>query len=184
MSAAMSFTAPQLEAMSYRELQACCKANGAKASGKAVELKLRLEGLLAVPAGVGALAEVCTNSPLKAFSNFAKDAGPVHESPMKVDATAATAVSSPTPAALEVEVAAAPAAAEAELPSPIDAESPAIPNDGTFLDMFKAMEKEQQEQPWQTLGGDSLENFAGLRASKESALRPASLSLSLASCTR
>ena len=53
-----------------------------------------------------------------------------------------------------------------ELPSPIDEDATKFPNDGTFLDMFKAMEKEQQEQPWETLGGDTLENFAGLRSSK------------------
>ena len=54
----------------------------------------------------------------------------------------------------------------AELPSPIDEQSAKFPNDGTFLDMFKALEKEQQDQPWEVVGGDSLENFAGLRASK------------------
>jgi hypothetical protein len=45
MATTTSFAAASLDAMSYRELQASCRANGAKASGKAVDLKRRLEGM-------------------------------------------------------------------------------------------------------------------------------------------
>ena len=38
----LNFTAETLETMNYRELQACAKAHGEKANGKAVELRLRL----------------------------------------------------------------------------------------------------------------------------------------------
>ena len=160
-STTLNFTADSLEKMNYRELQACAKAHGAKANGKAVELRLRLSGMLENATG-GPLAELPANSPTKAFQEFTKGAGPVHESPMKVEADA------PTQPDAQVEVDTDPSASDAaELPSPIDEESPKFPSDGTFLDMFKAMEKEQQEQPWETLGGDTIENFAGLRVPKE-----------------
>ena len=164
--AAVTYTLQALESMSYRELQATAKQNNVKANGKSAELKLRLAAMLDTGASPAPLGELSTHSPspAKAYSLFTKGAGPVHESPMKVEPSASPAKDTQ----LEVDTAADAAAGAAELPSPIDEDaSPKIPNDGTFLDMFKAMEKEQQEQPWETLGGDSLENFAGLRAAKE-----------------
>ncbi len=158
----LTFTADELEKMNYRELQACAKAHGAKANGKAVELKLRLSGMLE-RASAGPLAELPANSPTKAFQEFTRGAGPVHESPMKVDAGVAPAAQKESPLQVSTDSA---LTDTTELPSPIDEDATKFPNDGTFLDMFKAMEKEQQEQPWETLGGDTLENFAGLRSSK------------------
>lgn len=164
-STTLNFTVDSLEKMSYRELQACAKTHGAKANGKAVELRLRLSGMLenaAVP-----LAELPANSPTtKAFKEFTKGAGPVHESPMKIDAGASPAQVDESDSQLEVRTDGS-TAPDAELPSPIDEDTPKFPNDGTFLDMFKAMEKEQLEQPWETVGVDTLDNFAGLRVSKE-----------------
>ena len=153
----LNFTADALENMSYRELQACAKANGAKASGKTVELRSRLSAMLE-RAAAGPLAELPANSPNHSFKEFTMGAGPVHESPMKVHAGA-----SPTTAQMEADT---DVSDTAEFPSPIDEDSAKFPNDGTFLDMFKALEKEQQDQPWEAVGGESLENFAGLRASK------------------
>ena len=151
----MSLAMSDIEAMSYRELQACCKERSLKANGKAADLRLRLTEVAAP------LAEV-TNSPGDtSASSFAKEAGPIHESPMKKD----DAAEQPAPAPQEPS-------ADSELPSPIDADAPLIPNDGTFLDMFRAMEKEQQEQPWEAVEDEqerhSLGQFAGLRAQSSS----------------
>ena len=161
----MSLAMSDIEAMSYRELQACCKERSLKANGKAADLRLRLaEVTVAAP-----LAEV-TNSPGDtSASSFAKEAGPIHESPMKKD-DAAEQPAQQEPAPQEPS-------ADSELPSPIDADAPLIPNDGTFLDMFRAMEKEQQEQPWEAVEDEqerhSLGQFAGLRTKSSSPAPPA-----------
>ena len=153
----MSLAMSDIEAMSYRELQACCKERSLKANGKAADLRLRLTEVAAP------LAEV-TNSPGDtSASSFAKEAGPIHESPMKKEEAAEQPAQQPAPQE---------PSADSELPSPIDADAPLIPNDGTFLDMFRAMEKEQQEQPWEAVEDEqerhSLGQFAGLRAQSSS----------------
>eukprot|EP01043_Picozoa_sp_COSAG02_P063629 COSAG02_NODE_9073_length_2341_cov_7.577163_3_plen_298_part_01 len=148
-STTLSFTTESLEEMNYRELQACAKAHGAKANGKAVQLKLRLSAMLEKAAGP--LAEIQANSPTKAFKEFTKGAGPVHESPMKVDTDASPTQVDASDKQLEVGTDGSVAPDAAELPSPIDEDTPKFPNDGTFLDMFKATEKEQQEQPWEMM---------------------------------